>query len=64
MPVEQFQRRAGLSPRQRAALAKMLFRYKEQIPDFEATVQRLGLRKAKPAGETPAGETPETPTKT
>jgi len=48
---QQFQRRAGLSPRQRAALGKMLFRYKEQIPDFEETVQRLGLRKAKPASE-------------
>lgn len=45
--AQQFQRRASLSPRQRAALAKMMFRYKDQIPDFEATVQRLGLRKSK-----------------
>ena len=44
----QFKQRGGLSPRQRAALGKMLFRYKEQIPDFEETVQRLGLRKNKP----------------
>ncbi|MEI6210101.1 MAG: type I DNA topoisomerase [bacterium] len=53
----QFKQRAGLSPRQRAALGKMLFRYKEQIPDFEDTVQRLGLRKNK---EKPAENPPET----
>jgi hypothetical protein len=49
----QFQQRGGLSPRQRAALGKMILRYKEQIPDFENTVQRLGLRKGK---EKPAEE--------
>ena len=56
----QFKQRGGLSPRQRFALGKMLFRYKEQIPDFEETVQRLGLRKAKEktADETPPAETP------
>ena len=56
----QFKQRGGLSPRQRAALGKMLFRYKEQIPDFEETVQRLGLRKAKEktTAEAAPGETP------
>jgi DNA topoisomerase-1 len=44
---DQFRRRGSLTPRQRAALARMLFRYKDQIPDFEATVQRLGLRRGK-----------------
>ena len=56
----QFKQRGGLSPRQRFALGKMLFRYKEQIPDFEETVQRLGLRKAKEKApeETVPSETP------
>ncbi|MEI8243569.1 MAG: type I DNA topoisomerase [bacterium] len=56
----QFRQRGGLSPRQRAALGKMLFRYKEQIPDFEETVQRLGLRKnkEKPADEAAPAEAP------
>jgi len=61
----QFKQRGGLSPRQRAALGKMLFRYKEQIPDFEETVQRLGLRKNKDkaAAENAEGtEPPVTPT--
>ena len=59
----QFKQRGGLSPRQRAALGKMLFRYKEQIPDFEETALRLGLRKNKPKtdeaapGEGAPGET-------
>lgn len=43
----QFGENKWLSPRQRAALKKMLFRYKEQIPDFDAIVERLGLRKGK-----------------
>jgi DNA topoisomerase-1 len=43
----QFKQRGSLSIRQRAALGKMLFRYKTQIADFEETVQRLGLRKNK-----------------
>lgn len=45
--ARQFQQRGGLSPRQRAALGKMILRYKDQIPDFDAAVQRLGLRKGK-----------------
>jgi len=44
---QQFQRRGALSPRQRAALGKMLFKYKTQIPDFDAVVQKLGLQKPK-----------------
>ena len=50
----QFKQRGGLSPRQRAALGKMLFRYKEQIPDFEETALRLGLRKKKTEEAAPA----------
>jgi DNA topoisomerase-1 len=52
----QFAQRKWLSPRQRAALKKMLFRYKEQIPDFEATIERLGLRKAKGEAEAEKAE--------
>ncbi len=43
----QYQQRRSLSPRQRFALGKMIFRYKEQIPEFDAAVLRLGLRKNK-----------------
>ena len=54
----QYQRNGSLSPRQRAALTKMIFRYKDQVPDFEATAQRLGIRKAPRKGEEAAAETP------
>jgi DNA topoisomerase-1 len=59
----QFEQRRSLSPRQRFALGKMIFRYKEQIPDFDATVERLGLRKKKEQAPeaTPAGAPAATP---
>jgi DNA topoisomerase-1 len=55
----QFKQRGSLSIRQRAALGKMLFRYKAQIADFEETVERLGLRKNKE--KAPEGTPPEAP---
>ena len=46
---EQFDRQKALSPRQRNALRRMLFRYKAQIPDFDKHADALGLtKKAKP----------------
>jgi len=42
---EQFDRQKALSPRQRNALRRMLFRYKTQIPDFEKHAESLGLTK-------------------
>jgi hypothetical protein len=59
--ARQYQMRRSLSPRQRYALGKMIFRYRDQIPDFDATLLRLGLRKAKdqpPAGNTDAAAAP------
>ena len=40
---QQFTRKKGLSPRQVAALKKMLRRYAAQIPDYAAKVDTLGL---------------------
>ena len=42
---EQFNRKKSLSPRQRYALKRMIFRYKSQIPDFEQHAEQLGLNK-------------------
>ncbi len=42
---EQFEGKKSLSPRQRFALRRMLFRYKGQIPDFDKHAERLGLGK-------------------
>ena len=41
---EHFERKGFLSPRQRAALKKMLERYNAQIPDYPDLAQRYGLR--------------------
>ena len=41
--TDQFARRHSLSPRQVAALKRVLVVYKAQIPDFEARVAALGL---------------------
>ncbi len=42
----QFERKGALSPRQRAALKKMILRYRDQFTDFDQLVERLGLRTA------------------
>ncbi len=42
---EQFAGRRALSPRQRYALRRLVFRYKSQIPDFDRHAERLGLSK-------------------
>ena len=39
----QFQARKTLSPRQRSALKRMLGKYREQIPEYEAKRESLGL---------------------
>jgi len=41
----QFAQRTHLSDRQRAALKRMIRRYREQIPGFNAVADRYGLRK-------------------
>ena len=43
----QFNRKKSLSPRQRYAMKRMLFRYKSQIADFDACAEKLGLNKKK-----------------
>ncbi len=40
---DQYARRSSLSPRQVAALRRILVNYRAQIPDFEANAERLGL---------------------
>ena len=40
---DQYARRSSLSPRQVAALRRILVNYREQIPDFDANAERLGL---------------------
>ncbi|MDR2849359.1 MAG: type I DNA topoisomerase [Verrucomicrobiota bacterium] len=42
---EQFSRKKALSPRQRYAMKRMVFRYKAQIPDFEKYAELLGPAK-------------------
>jgi len=42
---EQFNRKKSLSPRQRYAMKRMVFRYKGQIADFEQHAEQLGLNK-------------------
>ena len=42
---EQFNRKKSLSPRQRYAMKRMIFRYKAQIADFDRHVEQLGLNK-------------------
>lgn len=49
---EQYRIRKALSPRQRQALRRMLFRYKSQIPVFDKYAEQLGLNKK--AGEAKA----------
>jgi DNA topoisomerase-1 len=53
---QQFRRRGGLSPRQRAALQKMIFRYRDQFPDFEEIAARMRASRESPAAAAePAG---------
>ncbi|MDD5706517.1 MAG: type I DNA topoisomerase [Kiritimatiellae bacterium] len=42
----QFARKGALSPRQRAAMRKLIFRYREQMGDFEQLKVTLGLQHA------------------
>ena len=42
---EQFDRKKSLSPRQRFAMKRMVFRYKAQVPEFERYAEQLGLNK-------------------
>ncbi len=51
---EQFNRKRALSPRQRYAMKRMVFRYKAQIPAFDRYAEQLGLnnKKGKPEKET------------
>ena len=42
---EQFNRKRSLSPRQRYAMKRMVFRYKSQIPEFDRYADQLGLNK-------------------
>jgi hypothetical protein len=44
---EQFLAKNSLTPRQRYALKRMIFRYKGQIKDFDEYVDKLGLNKKK-----------------
>jgi DNA topoisomerase-1 len=48
---EQFNRKKSLSPRQRYAMKRMVFRYKSQIADFDACAEKLGLNKKKEKSE-------------
>lgn len=43
---EQYGRKKSLSPRQRYAMKRMVFRYKNQIPEFEKWAEKLGLNKS------------------
>jgi DNA topoisomerase-1 len=52
----QFARKGALSPRQRAAMKKLIFRYREQLAEFDQLAERLGLKaapEAKPGEERP-----------
>ena len=40
---DQYARRSSLSPRQVAALRRIVYNYRSQIPDFAANAERLGL---------------------
>ncbi len=43
--AQQYRRQKRLSPRQVAALKKMVWRYAGQIPDFEQAAERYGLKR-------------------
>ncbi len=50
---KQFKAKGGLSDRQRDAMKRMLFRYREQIADFDAAVARLGIAAPAPSARRP-----------
>jgi DNA topoisomerase-1 len=55
----QYMQKNSLSPRQRYALKRMLFRYKAQIKDFDKFAEQLGLNKhAKAAKDAAPGDAP------
>ena len=43
--ADQYDRKKSLSPRQRYAMKRMVFRYKAQIPEFDRYAEQLGLNK-------------------
>ncbi|HOE60626.1 MAG TPA: type I DNA topoisomerase [Kiritimatiellia bacterium] len=49
---EQFNHKRSLSPRQRYAMRRMVFRYKAQIPGFERYAAKLGLKSKSDKTET------------
>ena len=51
----QFQEKKNLSPRQVAALKRLAFRYREQIPGFDEAAAKLGIR---PSGRSRRGAAP------
>jgi len=53
---DQFDRKGALSDRQRAAMKKLMLRYRAQIDNFEARMAALGM-KATPEKKTSAAET-------
>lgn len=55
--ARQYGLKKALSPRQRAALKKMVIHYREQIPGFTDAVEKLGLNiQARPRAKRKAGE--------
>ena len=52
----QFKARKSLSPRQLASLKKMVVRYADQIPDYAALAEKLGLGMPKPKKEKKGAE--------
>ena len=47
----QFRQKSSLSPRQMAALRKMVGRYADQIPGFDDNAERLQLQRPKRRGK-------------
>ncbi len=43
--AEQFRAKNALTPKQRYALKRMIFRYKSQIPGFDEAIERMGLKR-------------------
>lgn len=52
---EQFTRKKSLSPRQRYAMKRMVFRYKSQIADFDKQAEKAGLNKKGKTDKSDAG---------
>ena len=56
--ADQFARRKTLTPRQVAALKKMLITYREQIRDFATRAEKLGLPSAQAGAKRRKGSMP------